>query len=485
MSAIPEIPSEPIHPENWPPHPPKKMLMTPLVVTLGGLLAYFTVVFMVVILPVTTFEPEPSSNWRPLNPPEMAGRTIFLANGCIYCHSGFVRPQDVMAGQYYTYPRAAEPGDFVGQGETPNLFGTVRTGPDLSAAGGFHPDDWHYAHYNNPRYTTPLSVMPQFRFLSREELLNLVAFTQSQGGKLADLRAQHQQTMKALEFASVKVAAPGEKGDRSDGYPSASGIKNLMLIERGYWFEDNPLPVTQQNLMIGRKIFQQRCVSCHGSQGDGKGPGAFYLNPRPAAFNVAADQMHGSDTSPGAYYWRILRGVPGTAMENFGTQFSVEDIWRVVMFIKTIPNGGLTGEVPSPDMYIQWRGYPGLFTWAQCFLPESVAAASANPNTGAPRGIGDVPGIVGEGKVNPVYGVVLWEAEKNARPCGSKGFEQITLQSILTATEQRGGGYARQGSDQIQHIPEKLRDPTRMPPQWIDQVWDKPNQLIKPVAGNP
>ena len=226
--------------------------------------------------------------------------------------------------------------------------------------------------------------MPSFSFLSSEELLNLVAFTQSQGGKLADLRAQHQQTMKALEFASNNVEAASCPSDPcADGYPSASAIKNLMLIDRGYWFEDNPLPVTQANLMRGRVIFQERCISCHGSQGDGNGPGAFYLNPSPAAFNVADDQMHGSDTSAGSYYWRILRGLPGSSMENFGTQLSVEDIWSVVLFIKTIPNGGLTAEVPTPDLYIQWVGSPGVLTWADCFQSDSAAVAAANPDTGA------------------------------------------------------------------------------------------------------
>lgn len=483
MSAIPEIPSEPVHPKSWPVHPRKKMLMTPLMVTVGSMLAFFTVVFMVVFLPVTTFEPPPSENWRSLSQAEIEGRNVFLANGCIYCHSGFTRPQDVLASQYYLYPRASEPGDFVGEGETPNLFGTIRTGPDLSESGGFHPDDWHYAHYYNARYTTPISIMPSFKFLTKQELLNLVAFTQARGGKLGDLRTQHQNNMKALEFASDNVMG-GANGDRTDGYPAASAIKNLMLIERGYWFADNPLPVTAENLLRGRQIFQERCIGCHGSQGNGNGPAAFYLNPSPAAFDVADDQEHGSDTSPGAYYWRILRGVPGTAMENFGTRLSVDEIWKVVLFLKTIPNGSLTADVPTPDMYIQWKGYPGIFQWAQCFYPDEAHFANDNPFNGAPPGVGDVPGIVGEGKVNPVYAVVLWEVENNARPCGTQGYEKVTLQDILAEAEKRTEGYARQGVDQVQFIPSSMIDLSQMPPQWLDQVWEKPNPYIEATSGN-
>lgn len=498
MSVIPQIPSEPVHPENWPPHPRKKMLMTPLMATVGAMLAFSTVVFMVVFLPTTTFEPPHSDNWRPLNGQEMAGRDVFLANGCIYCHSGFSRPQDELASQYYVYSRVSEPGDYAGEGETPNLFGTIRTGPDLSQAGGFHPDDWHYAHYNNARYTTPFSIMPRFSFLSEDEMLQLVAFTQSRGGKLADIRTQHQQTVKALEFASDNVAAQGENGDRSDGYPAASAIKNLMLIERGYWFTSNPLPVTKENLLRGRQVFQERCVGCHGSQGNGNGPAAFYFNPTPAAFDVADDQLHGSDTSPGAYYWRILRGVPGTAMENFGTRLSVDDIWKVVLFLKTIANGGLTADAPTPEMYIQWQGYPAIFEWADCFAPVqdyynaptqatgtlTSTASLVITNTTAAPGTGDVPGIVGEGQLNPVYATVLWEVNNNARPCGTKGFETTSLKDILSEAEQQTDGYARQGVDQMPFIPTEMFDQTQMPPQWLDQVWDKPNPFIEPRAGN-
>ncbi len=498
MSAIPEIPSEPVHPGNWPPHPVKKMVMTPLMATVGALLAFTTVVFMVVYLPTTTFEPPPSDNWRPLNDLEMQGRNIFLANGCIYCHSGFTRPQDIYADQYYVYSRVSEPGDYMGNGETPNLFGTIRTGPDLSQAGGFHPDDWHYAHYTNARYTTPISIMPSFEFLSADEMKALVAFTQSRGGKLADERMLHQHNLKAFELTVGNIAAPGENGDRSDGFPSANAIDNLMMIERGYWATSNPLPVTTQNLLRGRQVFEERCIGCHGSQGDGNGPAAFYLNPPPAAFNVADDQAHGADTSPGTYYWRILRGIPGSGMENFGTRLSVDDIWKVVLFVKTIPNGGLTAEIPTPDMYIQWNGFPGLYDWMQCFAPEKeyylqpsqpsaapqVMASVVITPTDAPAGIGDMPAMVADGELNPAYAVTQWMATNNARPCGSKGFEDMSLLKVLNDVSQRTDGYARQGVDQVPFIPANLIDLTQMTPAWLDQVWDQENPGVQPAAGN-
>jgi mono/diheme cytochrome c family protein len=282
----------------------------------------------------------------------------------------------------------------------------------------------------------------------------------------------------------MDVAASGENGDRSDGYPAASAIKNMMLIERGYWFADNPLPVTQENLIRGREVFQERCVGCHGSQGDGNGPAAFYMNPPPAAFDTADDQLHGSDTAPGAYYWRILRGIPGTAMENFGTRLSVDDIWKVVLFLKTIPNGGLTADLPTPDMYIRWEGYPGLYDWANCFFPENIQPQVGDLYGSAPVKVGDVPGIFGVDEVNPVYAVTLWELNNNARPCGTKGFEQVALPDILQEADSRGDGFARQGVDQMQFIPETMKHDQDLPPALLAKVWDQPNPLAAPDSGN-
>jgi len=76
----------------------------------------------------------------------------------------------------------------------------------------------------------------------------------------------------------------------------------------------------------------------------------------PIHFVIPDDAVGGNDTSPGDYYYRVLRGINGTAMENFGTRLRVDDIWRVVMFLKTIPNGGLDSDkLPTADLYIQWK----------------------------------------------------------------------------------------------------------------------------------
>src|SRR5207237_1039875 len=65
-------------------------------------------------------------------------------------------------------------------------------------------------------------------------------------------------------------------------------------------------------------------------------------------------------------YYRILRGWTGTGMENFGERLSVDDIWRVVLFVKTIPNGTLRKDViPEPKDYIPWQPSPELLAWVK------------------------------------------------------------------------------------------------------------------------
>jgi len=88
------------------------------------------------------------------------------------------------------------------------------------------------------------------------------------------------------------------------------------------------------------------------------------MAPAPADFTDADDACCGGDTGPGDFYYRILHGWPGTGMENFGDRLSVDDIWRVVLFIKTIPNHTLDKNVvPEPKDYITWQPSKELVAW--------------------------------------------------------------------------------------------------------------------------
>jgi cytochrome c oxidase cbb3-type subunit 2 len=363
-------------PRGWARHPRERMLITPLVAGLGGLVAFFTVVAVVVWLPIHTFDPPPSADWAPLSNQAVAGRDLFAQNGCYVCHSGYSRPQDVRHALYFLYPKISQPGDFWGSDQSPNLLGTERTGPDLSQEAGWHPDDWQRAHFYDPRFVDPLSLMPQMKSLfSDKQVEQLTSFVEMRSGKSGLLRYAGQLYSKhvVLTNQGFKPAPTGFQGARATiqegaDVPVPAGqleeAPNLSQIDRSYWLSGDPLPVTEQNLLRGKEIFLERCVGCHGPNGDGKGPGAKFMAPPPADFTSADDACCGGDTGPGDFYYRILRGWPGTGMENFGERLSVDDIWRVVLFVKTIPNGTLKKDVlPEPKDYITWQPSKELIAW--------------------------------------------------------------------------------------------------------------------------
>jgi cbb3-type cytochrome oxidase cytochrome c subunit len=365
-------------PRGWARHPRERMLITPLVAGLGGLVAFFTVVAIVVWLPIHTFDPPPSADWAPLSNQAVAGRNLFAQNGCYVCHSGYSRPQDVRHALYFLYPKISQPGDFWGSDQSPNLLGTERTGPDLSQESGWHPDDWQRAHFYDPRFVDPLSLMPQMKSLfSDTQVEQLVSFVEMRSGKSGLLRYAGQLYSKhvVLTNQGFKPAPTGFQGAHATiqegaDVPVPAGqleeAPNLSQIDRSYWLSGDPLPVTEQNLYRGKEIFLDRCVGCHGPNGNGKGPGAKFMAPPPADFTSADDACCGGDTGPGDFYYRILRGWTGTGMENFGERLSVDDIWRVVLFVKTIPNGTLKKNVvPEPKDYITWQPSKELIAWLQ------------------------------------------------------------------------------------------------------------------------
>jgi len=316
-------------PRGWQRHPQERMLITPLMAGLGGLLVFFVVVAVVVWLPIHTFDPPASADWAPLSNQAHKGRDLFAANGCYVCHSGYSRPQDVREQLYFLYPKISQPGDFYGSDQSPNLLGTERTGPDLSQESGWHPDDWQFAHFYDPRFMDPKSLMPDMKSLfSDKQVTQLVAFVEQRSGKSGLLRYAGQLYAKHVVLANQGFpdAYTGFQGAHKpivESLPDSAlnppknqleEAPNLSQIDRSYWLSADPLPVTEANLLRGKEVFLERCVGCHGLKGNGKGPGARFLSPPPADFTSADDACCGGDTGPGDFYYRILHGWPGTAM---------------------------------------------------------------------------------------------------------------------------------------------------------------------------
>jgi cytochrome c oxidase cbb3-type subunit I/II len=102
---------------------------------------------------------------KPYTPLEVLGRDIYIREGCLACHSQMVRPFRSETERYGEYSKA---GEFVY--DHPFLWGSKRIGPDLHRVGGKYPDAWHYNHLENPRSTSPGSIMPNYPWLLSQKL---------------------------------------------------------------------------------------------------------------------------------------------------------------------------------------------------------------------------------------------------------------------------------------------------------------------------
>lgn len=102
---------------------------------------------------------------RPYTPLELAGRDIYVREGCYLCHSQMIRPLRDEVERYGHYSLAAE-----SMYDHPFQWGSKRTGPDLARVGGKYSDSWHRDHLTDPRSVVPESVMPPYKFLGKKEL---------------------------------------------------------------------------------------------------------------------------------------------------------------------------------------------------------------------------------------------------------------------------------------------------------------------------
>jgi cytochrome c oxidase cbb3-type subunit 2 len=102
---------------------------------------------------------------RPYTPLELAGRNIYVREGCYNCHSQMIRPLRDEVERYGHYSLAAE-----SMYDRPFQWGSKRTGPDLARVGGKYSDEWHRDHLNRPASVVPGTVMPAYPWLARTEL---------------------------------------------------------------------------------------------------------------------------------------------------------------------------------------------------------------------------------------------------------------------------------------------------------------------------
>ncbi len=140
-----------------------------LAIMVGAAFILLLAMLTLVVLPYIQMSTEQvPPDLEPYTELEQKGRDLYIANGCVYCHSQQPRDPSFAPGDRDRgWGRPAVPGDY--NYDQPHLLGTMRTGPDLFNIGARQPsDDWHLLHLYNPRAVVEDSIMPPYRFMFRE-----------------------------------------------------------------------------------------------------------------------------------------------------------------------------------------------------------------------------------------------------------------------------------------------------------------------------
>ncbi|MFT3968646.1 MAG: cytochrome-c oxidase, cbb3-type subunit II [Sphingobium sp.] len=172
---------------------------------------------------------------RPYTPLELAGRNIYIREGCYNCHSQMIRPFRDEVERYGHYSLAAE-----SMYDHPFQWGSKRTGPDLARVGGRYSDEWHVQHLADPQSVVPESIMPTYAFLRDREL------------KAADMGAH----LTALRRVGVPYSdtdiARAAKDALAQADPSADTADLLKRYPKAQArdFDGDPSRVTEMDALV-------------------------------------------------------------------------------------------------------------------------------------------------------------------------------------------------------------------------------------------
>ena len=146
---------------------------------------------------------EPAPGLKPYNALELAGRDLYIREGCYNCHSQMIRPFRAETERYGHYSVGGE-----SVYDHPFQWGSKRTGPDLARVGGRYSDSWHELHMDDPRSVVPESIMPAFPWLKRNKVD-------------VEKTVRHMKTLKVVgvPYTDEDFAAAKELMTNEDGTP--------------------------------------------------------------------------------------------------------------------------------------------------------------------------------------------------------------------------------------------------------------------------
>jgi mono/diheme cytochrome c family protein len=237
-------------------------------------------------------------------PEQEYGRQLFYSNGCNNCHTQYVREVDngmgpVSDGGSYNY-------------DNPVILGSERTGPDLSYIGRKRSQQWEIDHLKDPRQYSPLSIMPDFDFLSDKDLRAISEYLFYLGDRTA---------------AEFMVESPEPyQASSAPIFPQALQSTDPSAPPQGW-------PTFKEaGLYEGKQIYASHCMTCHGCAGNGLGTYGGTLIVTPANFKVDPFRTMPDDQ----WFWHVSEGVQGSVMPPWKESLTVSQRWNVIHYIQQV-----------------------------------------------------------------------------------------------------------------------------------------------------
>ena len=199
-----------------------------LVVTVGGIVEIAPLFYLQNTI-------EKVEGMRPYSPLELAGRNIYVREGCYVCHSQMIRPFRDEVERYGHYSLAAE-----SMYDHPFQWGSKRTGPDLARVGDRYSNEWHVEHLVDPRSVVPESIMPRYGFL-KENRIDAKDFSTE---LVANVRVGVPYTQEMIDNAQADLLA------QANPNADTSGIEARYPKAKVGDFDGNPQALTEMDALV-------------------------------------------------------------------------------------------------------------------------------------------------------------------------------------------------------------------------------------------
>ncbi|MCB5175804.1 MULTISPECIES: cytochrome-c oxidase, cbb3-type subunit II [Microvirga] len=215
-----------------------KIFETNSIILIIGVLFVIAIGGLVEIVPLFYLKStiEKVEGIRPYTPLELAGRNVYVREGCYNCHSQMVRPLRDEVERYGPYSLAAE-----SMYDRPFQWGSKRTGPDLARVGNKYSDEWHRDHLKDPRAVVPGSIMPSYPWLAEREID--VARVAEDMKVQATLGVPYSPEMIAKAASDLKTQAANDD-------PNATALAERYPKAAARDYDANPHRITEADALI-------------------------------------------------------------------------------------------------------------------------------------------------------------------------------------------------------------------------------------------